>query len=167
MHELRDAINLEWFSQVPSSLFPANLRELALILPKNSNSKIESSLSKRNRKQDHSLWVGMMTTDAPSLVSFFEMLYCRRTIMLDPHHGRDPACPQSSLLSRLTLTWSQNCPVVEESHDSVFFQTAFLESATNFILYSLFCLGCPLLRVFEPSWVFHFFQFFIYFPSFA
>ena len=84
MHELRDAINLEWFSQVPSSLFPANLRELALILPKNSNSKIESSLSKRNRKQDPSLWVRMTTTDAPSLVSFFEMLCCCRTIMLDP-----------------------------------------------------------------------------------
>ena len=101
MHELRDAINLEWFSQVPSSLFPANLRELALILSKNSDSKIESNLSKRNRKQDPSLWVRMMTTDTPSLVSFLEMFCHRRTVMLDPHHGRDPACPQSSLLSRL------------------------------------------------------------------
>ena len=104
MHELRDVINLEWFSQVLSSLFRTNLRELALILSKNSDSIIESNLSKRDRKQDPSLWVGMMTTDAPSLVYFFEMLYCRRTIMLDPHHGRDPACPQSSLLSRLIFS---------------------------------------------------------------
>ena len=68
--------------------------------------------------------------------------------LLSPHFR----CSQGS-----SFTWFQNCPLVEETHDSVFSQTAFLESATNFILYSLFCLGCPLLRVFEPSWVFHFF----------
>ena len=72
MHVLRDARNLELFSQVPSSLFTANLRELALILSKNSDSKIESNLSKRNKKQDPSLQVGTMTTDASSLVSFLK-----------------------------------------------------------------------------------------------
>ena len=30
------------------------------------------------------------------------------------------------------------------------------EIATIFILYSLFCRGCPLLRVFKPRHVFHF-----------
>ena len=72
MHVLRDARNLERSSQVPSSLFRVNLRELALIPHRCSDSKIESNLSKRHRKQDPTLRVGMMTTDAPNLVSFLK-----------------------------------------------------------------------------------------------
>ena len=81
---VRDAINLKWSSQVLSSLFRTNLRELTLSLSKNSDSTIDSNLSKRDRKQDPSIWVGMMTTDAHNLVYFLEMLCCCRTIMLDP-----------------------------------------------------------------------------------
>ena len=154
MHELRDAINLEWSSQVLSSLFRTNLRELALILSKNSDSTIESNLSKRDRKQDPSLWVVMMTTDAPSLVYFFEMLYCRRTIMLDPQHGRDSACPRFLLLLRLIFHMISKLPptwgIYRLSHPYLTKQHLLLncfsqnESATNFILYSLFCLSRPL-----------------------
>ena len=103
-----------------------------------------------------------MTTNAPSLVSFYEMLCYRRTIMFDPQHGRDSVCPPFSLLSRFIFHVISKLPSGWGNTRQRLLSNCFPqnESATNFILYSLFCLGCPLSRVFEPSWVFYFIFFF-------
>ena len=153
MHVLRDTGNLEWSSQVPSSLFTANLRELTLVYQRIQIQKLSPIYPKETESKTLSpSWDD--DNRCPQLSFFLEMLCCRRTIVLDPQHGRDSACPQFLLLFRFIFHMisklSPGRGINSLSHLYITKQHLLSnwfsqnENATNFILYSLFCLGRPL-----------------------
>ena len=107
MHKLRDSINLKWSSQVLSSLFRINLRELTLKEFRFKN-RVQFIQKKQKARPFSLSWDD--DNRCPWLSFFPEMLCCRRTIMLDPQHGGDSACPQFLFLSRFIFHMISKLP---------------------------------------------------------
>ena len=120
------------------SLFTANLRELTLVYQKIQIQKLSPIYPKETESKTLSpSWDD--DNRCPQLSFFLEMLCCRRTIVLDPQHGRDSACPQFLLLSMFIFYIISKCPLVEEStafltytsQNSIFSQITFLRMKTQ------------------------------------